>query len=253
MRSPDRFEKLGIRQTVKRSWMDQTLRAVLSGKDEVAIRQELMMMLADAETQHGERGAEQYCKNIALLAAWFAPKDDLDVFVGQLVNLARNLDPKEWVVLHWAVLAGSYPFFYTVSSVTGRLLSMQEKVAKAQIQRRVEETYGTPGMLERNMRYAIYILIEFGFLKQTEERGVYCRGDMVPVENDMLAMLLWKAALHATKGGRLPATALRNSPAFFPFVMPMIFPSQFRDAFDDVDVAQYMGVDEQIFLKEVAQ
>jgi len=66
-------------------------------------------------------------------------------------------------------------------------------------------------------------------------------------------MVLWKAALHATKGGRLSATALRNSPAFFPFVMPMIFPSQFRDAFEDVDSTQYVGVEEQIFLKEFAK
>ena len=38
MKSPDRFEKLGIRQVVKRRWMDQTLRCVLDGKDEDAIR-----------------------------------------------------------------------------------------------------------------------------------------------------------------------------------------------------------------------
>lgn len=249
MRSPDHFEKLGIRQTVKRRWMDQTLRAVLAGKDEAAIRQELTMMLTDDETKCGERGAGQYSKNIAILAAWFAPKDDLDVFVGQLVALAKNLDPRNWAVLHWALLAASYPFFYTVSFVVGRLLSMQEKVAKAQIQRRVEESYGTPGMLERNLRYAISILIEFGFLKQTDEKGVYCRGDLLPVDDDRLAMVLWKAALHATKGGRLSATAIRNSPAFFPFAMPMIFPSQFREAFDDVDTTQYVGVDEQIFLR----
>lgn len=253
MRSPDRFEKLGIRQTVKRRWMDQALRAVVAGTDEASIRKELMMMLADDETQHGERGAEQYSKNIALLAAWFAPKDGLDVFVGQLVDLARKVDSRDWVALHWAVLAGSYPFFYAVSSVVGRLLSMQEKVAKAQIQRRIEETYGTPGMLERNLRYAIAILIEFGFLGPTDEKGVYCRGDLVPVDNDMMAMMLWKAALHATRGGRLPASALRNSPAFFPFAMPMVFPSQFRDAFEDVDSTQYVGVDEQIYLKEFAK
>ena len=75
----------------------------------------------------------------------------------------------------------------------------------------------------------------------------------MPVSNDMLAMMLWKAALHATKGGRLPASALRNSPAFFPFAMPMVFPSQFRDAFEDVDSTQYVGVDEQIYLKEFAK
>ena len=250
MRSPDRFEKLGIRQIVKRRWMDQALRAVLDGKDEASIRKELMMTLADDETKHGERGAEQYSKNIALLAAWFAPKDDLDVFVHQLVGIARKLDPEEWVVLHWAILAASYPFFYTVSSVIGRLLTMQPSVAKAQIQRRIEEIYGTPGMLERNLRYSISILIEFGFLKQADEKGVYCRGDMLSIDDERLAAALWKAALHATKGGKSSATALRNSPAFFAFSMPMIFPSLVRESFEDVDTAQYVGVDEQLFLKE---
>ena len=250
MKSPDRFEKLGIRQMVKRRWMDQTLHAVLSGKDEASIRQELMMVLADDETQHGERGTEQYSKNIALLAAWFAPKDGLDVFVSQLVETARKIDTEQWVALHWAVLAGSYPFFYAVTSLVGRLLVFQEKVAKAQIQRRIEELYGTPGMLERNLRYSISILIEFGFLQQTDEKGVYARGSLLPIETDRLALVLWKAALHATRGGMLSATALRNSPAFFPFAMPMIFPSQLREAFDDVDTTQYVGVEEQIFLKE---
>ena len=253
MKSPDRFEKLGIRQVVKRRWMDQTLRCVLNGKDEDAIRKELTVMLAGDETKHGERGSEQYSKNIALLAAWFAPKDGLDAFVAQLVDVARAGGPDQWGALHWAVLAGSYPFFYSVTTVIGRLLATQEKVAKAQIQRRMEEMYGTPGMLERNLRYSIAILMDFGFLGRTEEKGVYCRGDLVAVDDDRVAMMLWKAALHATRGGKLSASALRNSPAFFPFAMPMIFTSQFRDAFEDVDTTQYVGVDEQIFLKEAAK
>ena len=79
------------------------------------------------------------------------------------------------------------------------------------------------------------------------------RGGLVAVDDDRVAMMLWKAALHATRGGKLSASALRNSPAFFPFAMPMIFTSQFRDAFEDVETTQYVGVDEQIFLKEAAK
>ena len=250
MRSPSRFEKLGMRQIVKRAWLDVALRGACEGLPEAEVRARLTHELALDETAHGKRGAAQFSKNMALLASWFAPKDDLGTFVGQLVAQAKEVGESQWGPLHWAVLAGSYPFFLCVTTVVGRLLALQEVVSKAQVQRRVEEVYGTPGMLERNLRYALVNLINLGLLATTERIGVYARAPLVVVEDDRTALLLWKAVLHGTKGGRASLAAIRNSPAFYAFSMPLVYPAQFREAFDDADTAQYAGVDEQLFLKE---
>ncbi len=250
MQSPSRFEKLGIRQTIKRGWLDFTLSCVCDGRSEVETRERLLHELEMAETANGKIGIAQYPKIIAMLAAWFAPKDHLDIFVGQLVEQAKQMDESKWVPLHWAVLAASYPFFLLTTIVVGRLLALQDTVSKAQILRRIEEVHGTAGMVERNLRYALMILVDLGMLRLTEKNGVYRRAPLIVIEDDRVGLLLWKAVLHGTKGGRATLTAVRNSPAFFAFSMPILYSSQFREVFDDVDTMQYAGVDEQLFIKE---
>jgi len=250
MKNPSRFEMFGIRESVKPAWMDEALRGVLSGNTEAECREKLWQMISNDTTEKGPRGKTTVVKNMALVSSWYAPKDGMERYVSQLAEHAADLPEAEWSALHWALLAATYPFFLSVSNIAGRLLGLQENFTKSQALRRLEEIYGTPGMIERNLRYALSILANFGFLQCCGRNGIYSRTASMTISDDRTALLLWKAILHGTKGGRVPLANVRNSPAFFPFSLPTIYPSQFREAFEDVDISRYVGMDDLLFLKE---
>ena len=64
-----RHEKLGIKQTIQKEWMDRTLRMVLAGMTEKEIRQDLDQYLSTQRQSGGigERGQKTYGMAIGYL------------------------------------------------------------------------------------------------------------------------------------------------------------------------------------------
>ncbi|MCI2811007.1 TIGR04141 family sporadically distributed protein [Eoetvoesiella caeni] len=139
-----RHEKLGIKQTIQKEWMDLTVRMMLAGLSETEIRSELDDYLSTQKQSGGvgRRGEKTYGMAISLLASWFAPERDLRSFRDDALTLAKNIKPTEWLPLHWAVISASYPFWLNVAKQTGRLLNLQDQITQAQVFNRLKEKYG---------------------------------------------------------------------------------------------------------------
>ena len=250
MKKPSRYEKLGFGHTLRRSWLDFALRLALQRCSPQEAQEQTRKFIASETTAEGVRGEAQMKKGLSLLASWYRPEKDLEVFRDQLLSVAKDLSVEQWPVLHWAILSAHYPFLYQVTLVLGRLFSLQGKVNKSQIERRLEEVYGAMPLVERNMRYAIATLANLGFLQMNGTTGLYLPPENLRATNFELTAVLWKALLHATKGGCVSITTLRNSPVFYPFSLSPIFLGQFVSAFGDVDYRSFAGSDEQVYLKD---
>ena len=73
-----RHQKLGIKQTVQRHWMDRVVQMLLAGMTEKEIRADLNDYLSTQKQSGGigERGKDSYKMAICLLACWFAPEKE---------------------------------------------------------------------------------------------------------------------------------------------------------------------------------
>ena len=114
----DRFQKLGIKQTIQRHWMGPLLfQMMLAGMSVQEIRGELDNYLSTQKQSGGtcERGKKTYSMAIAILASWFSPQPRLLPFRDDVFRIAGTLPPTEWLLLHWAVISASYPFWFHVS------------------------------------------------------------------------------------------------------------------------------------------
>ncbi len=246
MKKPSRFQKLGMGRGVRRAWMDMSLSMTLNGRTPAECRKQMTEFIACESTAGGERGQESVKKAVRFTACWYSPSNDLVLFRNQLANAARQTPRDEWRPFHWALLIANYPFLLSTATVLGRLFSLQEHADKGQVEKRLRDIYGAQPFIERNMRYAISTLIDFGLVMAAGRTGVYSPAEsMVQVDADTTA-LLWKALLHGNENGNLPYTALRNSPAFFPFAMTDIGVGQFAAMFNDVKCDHFLGSDDLI-------
>ncbi len=246
MKRPSRFQKLGLGRSVSLAWMDMALALTLSGTAAGECRDQMMAAISGERTATGDRGTESARKAVRFTACWYSPIGELALFRDQLLSKAKSLPQERWVALHWAVLMANYPFLLNTAVVFGRLFSLQEKVEKGQIESRLRDIYGAQPFIERNMRYAIAILFGFGLISATGKPGVYTTEERPKATDAETTALLWKAMLHGTEGGKLPYTALRNSPAYFPFSMTNIGLEQFLASFPDVKCDHYLGSDELV-------
>ena len=244
-----RHEKLGIKQTIQKEWMDRTLRMVLAGMTEKEIRQDLDQYLSTQKQSGGvgERGQKTYGMAIGILASWFAPEDDLCGFRDEALTIAGVVPEEQWLVLHWALISASYPFWFNVAKQVGRLFNLQESVTQVQIFNRVKEQYGDRETVARNARYTVRSFVAWGVLQESGNKGCYKKAPSMQIHDRKLASLLIESALHATLEGKLPATTLLKNPAFFPFELPMLSGDSLSKTSGNIELIRH-GLNDEILM-----
>ena len=219
-----RLDKLGIKQTIQRHWMDKTVQMMLEGWSEKEIRSELDGYLSTQKQSggYGERGRKTYGLAISLLASWFSPANELKSLRDDALALANQVKTEEWIPIHWAIISASYPFWFNVAMQTGRLFNLQDTITQAQVFNRMKEQYGDRETVVRNARYTLRSFVAWGAMSDTSSKGCYEMQQVYSVENIAISLLMLEGALHATRGEKAQLSVLQNSPAFFPFQLPLI-------------------------------
>lgn len=219
-----RYEKLGIKQTIQIDWMDRVVQMLLAGISESEIREDLNEYLSTQKQSGGigERGKKTYRMAIGILSSWFPRDKELKKFCEKALDLAKSLQPSEWLPLHWAVVSASYPFWFNVAKQVGRILNLQDQITQRQIFDRLKEQYGDRETVARNARYTVRSFVAWGILKDSNTRGCYEKMDLYSIKNSDIAILLFESALHSSPDGKGALGFLTNNPGFFPFQLPLL-------------------------------
>lgn len=243
----ERHNKLGIKQTIQRHWMDRVLGMLLAGMSDSEIRSDLNIYLATQKQSGGvgKRGDKTYGMSIGILASWFFPPKELIGFRDAALAFARILPEEMWLSLHWAIISASYPFWFNVARQVGRLLNLQDQITQSQVFNRVKEQYGDRETVARNARYTVRSIVAWGVLKDSVAKGCYERGTKLIIPDQKLAVLMLEAALHAVPEGKGTLGFICNHPAFFPFQLPRLTGEFVAGYADRMEVIRY-GLDENL-------
>ncbi len=247
-----RHEKLGIKQTIQRHWMDKVLRMLLSGLSSDEIRNDLDRFLATQKQSGGigHRGPKTYGMAIGILSSWFSPTEELKMFRDDLLDLSRKVSEEKWLPLHWAIISATYPFWFNVAKQVGRLLTLQDLITQAQVFNRLKEQYGDRETVARNARYSVRSFVAWGVIRDTDSKGCYKNaGKKIQLDRDY-ALLLVESALLAIPEGKGTLSSLLNHPAFFPFEFPALNADYVYHHSDRIEVIRHSLNEDLLKLKE---
>jgi hypothetical protein len=239
-----RYDKLGIKQTIQKHWMDHVVKMMLAGLTEKEIRTELKFYLATEKPFKGKT-PDTHRFITQILASWFAPEKDLTPFRDRALEFIRNIIPQNWLPYHWAILSAAYPFWFNMAKQTGRLFNLQDQITQAQVFSRLKEQYGDRETVARNARYAIRSFVAWGVLEDSKVKGCYEKCKPMGISESNLAILLYEAALYADKEGKAALGLLKNNPAFFPFQLPFLTGDYISQQSNTIDVVRY-GLDVEL-------
>lgn len=247
----NRYNKLGIKQTIQKHWMDYTLNMLLAGLSEKEIRSELDTYLSTQKQSGGigDRGQKTYGMAISILSSWISPEKELIPFRDKALNLAKVIPDSEWLPLHWAVISASYPFWFNTAKQTGRLFNLQEKITKAQVFNRLKEFYGDRETVSRNARYTVRSFVAWRILQDTETKGVYRKANPFMIDNLQQAILLFEAYLHTLPEAKAELGSIIHNPGFFPFQMQSMTGEYIAQNSDFLEVSRYSLDNEMLKLK----
>jgi hypothetical protein len=213
-----RHEQIGLDRLIKFEWLERTAYLVLAGNKAPEVKSVLQEELAGAFRSSNVNVRGSLDKTITiLLKTWASGSRDIQPLQKDGLDLLSRLERIEHVPIQWCMIMAVYPFWGNVATHTGRLLKLQGAAASSQIQRRVREQYGERETVSRRVRYVLRSFIDWGVLKETDEKGVYGKGKQYPVEDPRLIAWMIEATLYSTANGSAVTKDLLNSPCIFPF------------------------------------
>jgi hypothetical protein len=244
-----RHNAIGIKQIIRYEWMEKTSSMLLAGMDEKSIRQELndFLMFHKGDGSKGQR-SENTCKFVVsnLMKVWVSPDPELIYFRDSaLIVLSKH--PSQALAIHWAMISAAYPFWFNTALQIGRLLNLQDQVTQHQIINRLKEQYGDRQTVSRYAQFVIRSFITWGILKDSECKGCYEKSNQFHIIDKDTSILLIEAILQAIPEGKGSLKIITNSPALFPFQLPLITVGYISRKTSSIDTIIY-GMDEE-FLK----
>ena len=225
-----RHEKIAFKQIVRLEWMDRTLALVLAGYSESEIREQLDRYLSTQRQSGGEceiRNKATYGMSIGLLSCWFRKEPELESFRKALLEHANRVEQKDWLPLHWAMLASSYPYFAWVNEHVGRLFSLQDSITSGQVYERMKQTFGDKEMVARNTRYVVRTLVSWGLLEEEKgKKGQYRTPAAYQIQDSRVTELLLEGLLLAIPDERCELNALLRHRALYGFSIDYVSPQE---------------------------
>lgn len=219
----NRKGEVGFGQRIQLDWLDRTANLFIAGLTRDEIEESLQAFLQDRLSigSDAKRGNRALSISI-LLKVWVEVPHGLESLRDEGLELLKRLPPKDHLVIHWGMVMAVYPFFQALAETVGRLLRLQGTVAASQVQRRMREQFGERSTVERATRRTLRCLIDWGVLKETQEKGIYQATATLSANDTELAQWLIEASLIASGSASSTLRAITQNPALFPFTTESI-------------------------------
>jgi hypothetical protein len=214
MSMPDR-KRIGFDRTIASEWLDIAVARAMTGETPEATRKFLWDFLADVQlgkTHNSGRG-----KTLSVLTRiWEDVPEQAEPLKRAALKCVAATTGERRIAVHWAMVAGTHPFFFDVATHVGKLLKLHGEANRSQVKRRMIETWGDRSTLERTIQHVLRSMVQWGPLRKGDEAGsLIGPPEPVRISRDVGQLLLHSVVLG--HGGGLPYPQLVNHPALFPF------------------------------------
>ena len=206
---------VGFERYVMLDWLDQTAKWVIDGHS----AKEVHALIDDylAPYVHGDT-SKRKTKNV-LSGAWVKSDGVNPLFKTQAQQLYAQANKEEQLTIHFGLMVASYPFFYSLSRILGRLFKLQDDVSNDEFYRRVVETHGDRESIKRAAARFLQSLVAWGVLDGSDKAKVKSVSK-IKIDDSRLATWLLEAAMYSNDKETISLDVLLADPAFFVFDIP---------------------------------
>ena len=214
----NRRSRIGFSQRIRIDWLEYTANLVLAGNPRDAIVAALSERLKEKLSVGSRPVRGSRDKAITILTkVWVTVPRELQSLRDEGLDHLRHGGPSDRMLVHWCMCMAVYPFFGIVADAVGRQLRLQGTAGAAQVQRRLRERLGERETVARAARRILRTCIDWGVLRETEEKGLYRGVAKRAIDDAPLGVWAIRAMLFAAGNSPRPASALLRGPHLFPF------------------------------------
>ncbi|MBC7752535.1 MAG: hypothetical protein H7Z73_12635 [Candidatus Saccharibacteria bacterium] len=203
---------VGFERFVAFDWLDQTAKWVIEGKSPKEVHDLIDDYLA---SQISGDTSKRKTKNV--LSGVWVKSDGVDPeYKEQAKNLYLMANRTEKIAINYGLFIASYPFFYSLGRILGRLFKLQDDVTNAEFYRRCVEANGDRESIKRAAARYLQSVVEWGLLDDAESAKVKPTKKIV-IDNPSIVTWLMTSVLFSSDRERLSVDELLSDPIWFPF------------------------------------
>ena len=214
MSSEKKQPLIGFERYVEFEWLDQTAKWSIEGMSAKEIHDlidEYLTSFVSGDT------SKRKTKNV-LSGAW-VKSDGVDPkFKAQARELYIVANRAEKIAIHYGLFIASYPFFYSLSRILGRLFKLQDDISNAEFYRRCVETIGDRESIKRAAARYLQSIAEWGLLDDTEVAKVKPNRKLV-LDNPQIVTWLMASIFFSNEKDLLSIDEVMSDPVWFPFTI----------------------------------
>jgi len=213
---PDR-KRIGFDRTIASEWLDAAVARVMTGEAPEATRKFLWDFLADVELGKSHNSGRGKTLTV-LTRIWEDVPEQAEPLKRAALKCVAGTTGDRRLAVHWAMVAGTHPFFSDVATNVGKLLKLHGQANRSQIKRRMTETWGDRSTLERTIQHVLRSMAQWGLVRKGDEPGsLIGPPQRIRISDDVGQLLLHSVVLGHGRG--LPYLQLVDHPALFPFAV----------------------------------
>lgn len=213
-----------FRRKVRMLWLEQALALAASGADWESARAALEPEVA-AENAGKEtiRKVLEHIKRI-----WFEPPPEAAALLQDALMLSRRPEISA-KLLCWGMAIAACPFVGSVAENLGRLIRLQGKAPREDVQRRMREQYGDREYVNRITRFTISSFRDWGVVGKDGSLGDYSPGQVMRPNSVEMMIWLIEALMVSRSRNQLMLSEVFSHPALFPVSMELFNPQMIQE------------------------
>ena len=212
MSSTKKQPLVGFERYVMLDWLDQTAKWVIEGQSPQEVHaaiDEYLHLLVSGDT------SKRKTKNV-LSGAW-VKSDGVDPkYKEEAKALYKSATRSEKIAIHYGLFVASYPFFYSLSKILGRLFKLQDDISNLEFYRRCVEVNGDRDSIKRAAARYLQSLAEWGLIDATE-KAIIKPTQKIKLDNPAIVTWMMASILFSSERDRLSVDEIISDPAWFPF------------------------------------
>lgn len=212
MSSTKKQPLVGFERYVTFDWLDQTAKWVIGGQSPQEVHAAIDDYLSSLVT--GDT-SKRKTKNV-LSGAWVKSDGVNPKFKEEAKALYKSASRSEKIAIHYGLFIASYPFFYSLSQILGRLFKLQDDITNLEFYRRCVEVNGDRESIKRAAARYLQSIAEWGLIDADEKAKVKPE-PKIKLENPAVVTWLLASILYSSERDRLSVNEILSDPAWFPF------------------------------------
>jgi len=150
-----------------------------------------------------------------LTRLWLDENPDVAYFHDEAVKLRFDAKKSDFIFFHWGMALLAFPFFLETCTQIGRLILLQSKFARREVQVRMAEKYSNQGTVPRSVDRVLQSLVDWRVLERLSQQELglkkYLSSDL------LLKKWLLECVVFSAPHKRIPLQGIYKMPALFPF------------------------------------